>query len=179
MANIDRRTTEAFFNKKVPGSVMSEGGRHTAYRIFAPGGRLLLGNLTFSRGASGEELDLRNLKGLAADMGLSLEGFVEASSCRIRPEAVVLCIASRILEDAAEMYRLDPISFDHVLVKSLGVAIDEWIALVSPGDSRKLSSKEIKEVDRCIRRLEAIGAQEAFRAITLRYLQRAGELPRG
>jgi hypothetical protein len=178
MANIDRRAAEAFFARKVPGSVRSEGARHVAYRIFAPSGRLLLGNLTFSRGASGGELDLRNLKGLATDMGLSLDGLVEASDCRIRREVVLFCITSRILEDAVEMNRLDPISFDSGLVNSLGLAIDEWITLVPLQIEKKLNVKEEREVDRCIRRLEMIRAHLPFAEIADRVLRQAMDLPR-
>jgi hypothetical protein len=178
MAGLDNRSAEAFFSRKVPGAARSEGSKHIAYRIYAPNGRLLLGNLTISRRASGDELDLRNLKGLATDMGLSLDGFVEASRCRIRPEVVVLCIISRVLDDALSMYRLDPVSFDEDLVAALGKAIDEWINIIPNSHQRKLTTKESKELLRCERRLLALSGSPAIDAYITRLAERAGQLIR-
>lgn len=169
---VDRRTAEYFFSKKVVGSVRNEGGRHTAYHIRASSGRVILGNLTISRGPSGEDLALNNLKGLATDMGLSLEGLVEASRCNIRQEVVLLCAVSRVLTDAELMHRLDPIAYDKATVGLLGVALEEWLMLLGKFSTSKLSAKEHKELSRCRSRLEDMASKAAVGPIAEKMLVR-------
>ena len=160
-----RRTADEFFRRKVPGSEKHEGSRHTAYRIRDRGGRVLLGNLTISRCAAGEDLNLRNLKGLAEDLGMSLEGLIEASGCRIRATIVAICVAARVLETAREMHELDPIAYDAQLAKTLNKALVDWLENIEREPS-KLSNRETKELNRSLARLRDGLRDELFAPMT-------------
>lgn len=156
-----RRAADEFFRRKIPGSEKHEGARHTAYRIRDQSGRVLLGNLTMSRCAPGEDLSLRNMKGLAEDLGMSLEGLIEASSCRIRATIVAICVAARVLETAHEMHELDPIAYDDHLARTLSKALLGWLEGIDIEPS-KLSNREVKELNRSLSRLREGLRDELF-----------------
>ena len=176
---VDRRSVEAFFKRKLIGSERCERAKHVSYRIVAPGGRIILGNLTFSRMAGGEDLTLRNLKGLAADVGLSVEGFIEAASCKIRPSIVVLCAAIRAVDHAYQMYALDPVAYDRNFVGDLRGAVGEWLRLTPEPSKSKLTKLETKELQRSLGRTALMRGSGAFAGLVsdLEAFAQAQKLP--
>jgi len=169
-----RKTADEFFRKKLPGAEKYEGARHTAYKICDANGRVLLGNLTFSRGAAGEDLSLRNLKGLAEDLGLSLEGLIEASSCRIRATVVAICAAARVIETAREMHELDPNAFDRPMVVALEKALEAWLGGIER-EKGKLSGRESKELHRGLSRLRDASRDGLFTSMSMKLGQYADD----
>lgn len=155
-----------FFARKLPGAQPAGGARHMAYRIVSRDGMVLLPNLTISRGSGGEDLDFRNIKGLADDMGLSLEGFVQACKCRVGYRIVAFCVACRVVGHAATMHFLDKISYDESMIALITEALTKWLDGLRAGKAVKLSKRESKEIARSMQRMRENEGIAAFPVIT-------------
>jgi hypothetical protein len=106
-----------------------------------------------SRGASGDDLSDRNAKGLADDLGLSLDGFLEACECRLCPEIVTFCAGVRVVASCHEQHELDSIAFDATMIESIGRSLAAWFNMVPVRKNTKLSARERKEFARAKGRL--------------------------
>jgi hypothetical protein len=152
---VDRRSAERFFERKLAGAHRIDGKRHPGYRIQTAKGTVLLPVLTISRGASGEDLSDRNAKGLADDLGLSLDGFLEACECRLSIDVVTFCAAVRVTVSCHEQHQLDGISFNADIIESVSRAVGAWLKIVPARKNSKLTTREVKELQRARARLPA------------------------
>jgi hypothetical protein len=162
---IDRRNAERFFDRKLAGASRVEGKRHQGYRIQTADGRVLLPVLTISRGASGDDLTDRNAKGLADDLGLSLDGFLEACECKLAVDVVTFCAAVKVINSCHEQHQLDSISFDSTTIDSVRKSVVAWLKIVPVREQNKFSKRELKELDRARSRLPRPGPNSPVRAL--------------
>lgn len=162
---VDRRTAENFFQRKLPGAERIDGARHVGYRIISSEGIVLLPVLTVSRGASGGDLDTRNVKGLADDMGLSLEGFTHGCKCRLTADVVAFCAAVRVVLHCAMLHNLDKIAFNIDMIRSAERVTKSWLSSIETGKNRRLTGQERKELQRSARRLMEVGEGDHFTEI--------------
>jgi hypothetical protein len=159
---VDRRSAEGVFQKKVPGARQVVGSKHVGYQIVGTDGRVLVPNLTISRKGFGDDLAFNNVKGLADGLGMSLDGFIEASKCRVRGGVVTLCAAARVVERAWNMHCMEPIEYDEPMVRSLRGSVSNWLGLVTGRDRERLSAREVREIARSIQRLDGCAAHPLF-----------------
>src|SRR3954467_6369004 len=131
---IQRWNAERFFYRKLAGASRVEGKRHPGYRIQTADGKVLLAVLTISRGASGDDLTDRNAKGLADDLGLSLDGFLEACECKLAVDVVTFCAAVKVISSCNEQHQLDSISFDSTTIEAVGKSLAAWLKIVPMRD---------------------------------------------
>jgi hypothetical protein len=94
MTAFKKQEVHKFFKSKL-GCEAVEGGRHTIFRLRLKDSRVALPHLTVERGSG--DLTLRNLKGLADDLGLSLRGIEEGIRCPLRRHCIVLCNLARFV----------------------------------------------------------------------------------
>jgi hypothetical protein len=150
---ISRRGVAGFFDKKLAGAEQVRGRRHTGYRIATDRGVLLLPLLTVSRGSGGDDIDAKNAKGLADNMGLSLEGFIEGCRCTLRADVVTFCAAVRVVLHCNEMYRLDGITYNIDWIRSISNVVQRWLEVTQRPSAIKPTDSESREISRAIRRL--------------------------
>lgn len=158
---------DRFFIRKMKFELLGRSN-HDDYQVRLHGGAIPIPSLlTLTRGS--KEVSIRNVKGLAENLGMSLGGFKKGPQCRISRCCILACLAGRLLEFGmrqAPDASMDPPYDDEMLIRlcesSEMILLESFEEGVSFG---KWTADERKEWIRLRDRLQS--AYEEFRLSVL------------